>query len=128
MISANSKILIVDDMNVMRRTVANFCKKLGYSNLEVAESGAKAWIQLKSSKFDLIISDWNMPDMSGIQLLKKVRADDALKLIPFIMITAESEKHNIVEAVRSGVSAYIMKPFTFETLQEKISRLGETAA
>ena len=119
----NMKVLIVDDFATMRRIVKNILRQLGFTNISEADDGKTALQALKKEKFDLILSDWNMPEMPGIELLKAVRADDELKDIPFLMVTAEAEKGNIVEAVKLGVSNYIIKPFTAETMSEKLGKI-----
>lgn len=120
MADLNMKVLVVDDFSTMRRIVKNIIKQLGFSNVEEAEDGAQALAKLKADKFDFVISDWNMPNMTGLELLQAVRADASLKDIRFLMVTAEAEKDKIVAAVQSGVNSYILKPFTAETLKEKI--------
>jgi two-component system chemotaxis response regulator CheY len=119
----NMKVLIVDDFATMRRIVKNILRQLGFTDISEADDGKTALKALKKEKFDLILSDWNMPEMPGIELLKAVRADDELKDIPFLMVTAEAEKGNIVEAVKLGVSNYIVKPFTAETMSEKLGKI-----
>lgn len=116
-------ILIVEDFATMRRTFRNILKGLGYSNILEAEDGKAALVKLKESKVDFIISDWNMPNMTGIELLEAVRADGGTKHIPFLMVTAEALKENVVRAVQAGVSNYIVKPFTAETLGDKIQSI-----
>ncbi len=123
MADTKMKILIVDDFATMRRIVKNILKQLGYTNFVEAQDGKEALKILKSQHIDFIVSDWNMPNMSGLELLKAVRADEALKDIPFLMVTAEALKENIVEAVKAGVSNYIVKPFTAETLSKKIEKI-----
>jgi two-component system, chemotaxis family, chemotaxis protein CheY len=120
MTDLNMKILAVDDFSTMRRIVRNILRQLGYNNIAEAEDGASALEHLKQNKVDFIISDWNMPNMTGLELLKAVRADANLKDIPILLVTAEALKENVVEAVKSGVNGYIVKPFTAETLKEKI--------
>jgi two-component system chemotaxis response regulator CheY len=120
MTDLNMKILAVDDFSTMRRIVRNILRQLGYNNIAEAEDGASALEHLKQNKVDFIISDWNMPHMTGLELLKAVRADANLKDIPILLITAEALKENVMEAVKSGVNGYIVKPFTAETLKEKI--------
>lgn len=122
---AKMKILVVDDFSTMRRIVRNLLKQLGYENIEEAEDGQEAFSKLKSDTFHFIISDWNMPNMTGIELLKKVRADGDLKNLPFLMVTAESEKEKVIEAIKSGVNNYIVKPFTAEILKEKMDKILE---
>jgi two-component system, chemotaxis family, chemotaxis protein CheY len=117
------KIMVVDDMSTMRRIVKNLLKQLGFANVDEAENGQEALIKLRADKFGFVVSDWNMPVMSGIQLLKAIRADEALKAIPVLMVTAEAQKENIIEAVQAGVSNYVVKPFTAEILQEKMAKI-----
>lgn len=116
----NIKILSVDDFSTMRRIVKNLLKQLGYHNVEEAENGEAALELIREQKFDLIISDWNMPVKTGIELLRDVRADPALKDIPFLMVTAEAEKDNVLEAMEAGVNNYILKPFTAKVLEDKL--------
>ena len=117
------KILIVDDMVTMRRIVMNVLKQLGFSNIDEAENGQDGLQKLKSSKYDFVVSDWNMPVMTGIDMLRAIRADEQLKAIPVLMVTAEAQQKNLVEAVQAGVSNYIVKPFTAETMQEKLAKI-----
>lgn len=119
------KILVVDDFSTMRRIVKNILKQLGYENIEEAEDGAQAYNKLKSGGFGFVVSDWNMPNMDGLELLKKVRSDPELKGLPFLMVTAEAEKDKVIEAIKAGVSNYIVKPFTAEVLKEKMDRIFE---
>jgi two-component system chemotaxis response regulator CheY len=119
------KILVVDDFATMRKVVRNLLKQVGYENIVEAEDGVTALKVLKSQKIDLIISDWNMPNMTGLELLKAVRADDELKATPFLMVTAEALQDNVIAAVKAGVSNYIVKPFTAEVLNEKIKKIIE---
>ncbi|OPL16155.1 MAG: histidine kinase [delta proteobacterium ML8_D] len=119
------KILIVDDFATMRKVVRNLLRQIGYQNVSEAEDGVDALKQLRSQKIEFIISDWNMPNMTGIELLRAVRADNELRHLPFLMVTAESLKENVVEAVKAGVSNYIVKPFTAEVLSEKIKKILE---
>lgn len=119
----NMKILAVDDFSTMRRIVRNILRQLGYNNISEADDGVAAFEQLKQEKADFIISDWNMPNMTGLDLLKAVRADADLKDIPVLLVTAEALKENVVEAVKSGVNGYIVKPFTAETLKDKIDSI-----
>ena len=114
-------ILIVDDYKTMLRIIRNLLKQLGFGNVDEATDGQNALEQLGKKKFDLIISDWNMEPMSGLDLLKTVRANEATKAIPFIMITAESKTENVLAAKQAGVSNYIVKPFNAETLKMKMS-------
>jgi len=119
------KILVVDDFATMRKVIRNLLKQSGYENVVEAEDGLLGLKALKSQKIDFIISDWNMPNMSGLELLKSVRADEELKSLPFLMVTAEALQENVVAAVKAGVSNYIVKPFTSETLDEKIKKIME---
>ncbi len=120
-IDKGMKVLIVDDFSTMRRIVRNVLSQLGFSNLDEAEDGRAALDKLKNGSYQLVVSDWNMPKMMGIDLLKAVRADAALKTTPFLMVTAESQKENVIEAVQAGVSNYIVKPFTAETMEQKLA-------
>jgi len=119
----NMKILVVDDMSTMRRIVKNIMKQLGFANVEEAENGVDALSKLRAESFGFVISDWNMPVMTGIDLLRAIRADDKLKTIPVLMVTAEAQKENLIEAIQAGVSNYIVKPFTAEVLQEKLIKI-----
>jgi two-component system chemotaxis response regulator CheY len=119
----NMKVMIVDDFATMRRILRNILKQIGFKNIIEAEDGKHALKELKKEKVDLIMCDWNMPEMPGIELLKNVRSDDELKKIPFVMVTAEAQKDNILEAVKSGVSNYVVKPFTAETITEKLNKV-----
>ena len=115
------KILVVDDYATMRRIVRNLLGQIGHADIEEAADGSEALAKLHSGKFDLVISDWNMEPMTGLELLKQVRADSALAPLPFIMVTAESKTENVIEAKKAGVSNYIVKPFTADTLKAKIA-------
>ncbi len=118
------KILIVDDFPTMRRIVKTLLRQNGYSDFIEAEDGEEAYATLqKNPDIEFIVSDWNMPNMTGLEFLKTVRADEKFKHLPFLMVTAEAEKENIIEAVKSGVSNYVVKPFTGQTLQEKMARV-----
>ena len=117
------KILIVDDFSTMRRIVRNLLKEIGYSNAEEAEDGAVALNMLKSSKFDFVVSDINMPNMNGFELLKSIKSDDSLKAVPVLMVTAEAKKEDIVAAAQGGAAGYIVKPFTKATLEEKVQKI-----
>ena len=119
----NMKVLIVDDFATMRRILKNILKQIGFSNIAEAEDGKTALAQLKNEKFDLVLCDWNMPEMTGLELLQKVRSDDELKETPFVMVTAEAQKENILDAVKTGVSNYVVKPFTAETIGEKLKKV-----
>lgn len=119
----NMKILIVDDMATMRRIVKTVLKQLGFSNITEAENGEEGLQKLRSEEFHFVVSDWNMPVMTGIDMLRAIRADEKLKAIPVLMVTAEAQQHNLVEAVQAGVSNYIVKPFTADTMQEKLAKI-----
>lgn len=119
------KFLVVDDFSTMRRIVRNLLKELGYINAEEAEDGAVALQKLQGGGFNFVISDWNMPNMDGLQLLQAVRADPALRHLPVLMITAEAKKENIIAAAQSGASGYIVKPFTAGTLNDKLVKIFE---
>ena len=119
----NMKVLIVDDFSTMRKILRNILKQIGFANLSEAESGKSALKELKKEKFDLIMCDWNMPEMTGLELLNEVRSDDELKDTPFVMVTAEAQQENIVAAVKAGVSNYIVKPFTAETVNQKLDSI-----
>ncbi len=125
-VDKNMQVLIVDDYKTMLRIVRNLLRQLGFNNVEEATDGAAALAKARQANFGLIISDWNMEPMTGLQLLKEVRADDALKQVPFIMITAESKTENVIAAKAAGVNNYIVKPFNAETLKSKMGAvLGE---
>ena len=119
----NMKVLVVDDFATMRRIVKNILTQLGFKNVIEADDGTTALDVLKAEKIDLIISDWNMPKMTGLDLLKAVRADSSMANTPFIMVTAEAQQANIILAVKAKVSQYIVKPFTAETLAEKLQKI-----
>lgn len=122
-IDRNMKILIVDDFATMRKIVKTLFERLGFHKITEAEDGAEALAKLKADSFDFIVSDWNMPKMMGLDLLKAVRADQSLKDIPFLMITAESQKENVVQAVQAGVSNYVVKPFNQEVVETKLLQI-----
>jgi len=107
----------------MRRIVRNLLKELGFSNVEEAEDGTDALNKLRSAPFDFVVSDWNMPNMTGIELLRAIRADANLKHLPILMVTAEARKENIIEAAQAGASGYVVKPFTAATLDEKLKKI-----
>lgn len=125
MADKNLKFLVVDDFSTMRRIVRNLLKELGFANVDEAEDGVAALNKLRSSQFDFVISDWNMPNMTGIDLLIAIRADANLKSLPVLMITAEAKKENIVAAAQAGASGYIVKPFTAAVLEEKLNKIFE---
>ncbi len=117
------RVLVVDDFATMRRIIKNLLKQLGFEKIDEAEDGMKALQKLKAEGFDLVISDWNMPNMTGIELLQAVRNDPSLKALPFLMVTAEADKENVLLAIKMGVSNYIVKPFTADVLQEKLTKI-----
>ncbi len=125
MADKNMKFLVVDDFSTMRRIVRNLLKELGYTNVDEAEDGSVGLQKLKGGNFQFVVTDWNMPVMTGIELLKAIRADATLKHLPVLMITAEAKKENIVEAAQNGASGYIVKPFTAATLEEKLGKIFE---
>lgn len=122
-VNKNMRILVIDDFQTMRRIVMNLLKQLGFSNLTEADDGLTGWEKLENDEIDLIVSDWNMPGMDGFTLLQKVRADERFKHIPFIMVTAEGKRENVIAAVQAGVSNYIVKPFNAATLKEKLVKV-----
>ncbi|MEN6464107.1 MAG: response regulator [Syntrophaceae bacterium] len=124
-INKKMTILIVDDFATMRKVIRNLLKQVGYENIMEADNGEAGLAVLKSHKIDFVISDWNMPVMTGLELLKAVRADADIAKTPFLMVTAEALKENVVAAVKAGVSNYIVKPFTAEVLNEKIEKIVE---
>lgn len=117
--------LVVDDMSTMRRIVRAILKESGYDNAEEAEDGIEALKKLRSEPFDFIVSDWNMPNMDGLQMLKEIRADENLKHLPVLLVTAEAKKENIVQAAQAGADGYIVKPFTANTFAEKMEKIFE---
>jgi two-component system chemotaxis response regulator CheY len=120
------KFLVVDDFATMRRIVRGLLKELGFNNVDEAEDGVAALAKLKSESFDFVVSDWNMPNMTGIDLLRAIRADAALSHLPVLMVTAEAKKENIIEAAKAGASGYVVKPFTAATLDEKLNKIFKT--
>jgi two-component system chemotaxis response regulator CheY len=123
MADTNLKFLVVDDFSTMRRIVRNLLKELGFSNVDEAEDGVAALAKLRSTNFDFVVSDWNMPNMTGLDLLKEIRSDANLKHLPVLMVTAEAKKENIVSAAQAGASGYVVKPFTAATLEEKLNKI-----
>ncbi|MBI4714878.1 MAG: chemotaxis response regulator CheY [Nitrospirae bacterium] len=121
----NMKVLVVDDFSTMRRIVKNILRQLGFSNIEEAEDGNGALAKLRQDHFGLVVTDWNMPNMTGLDLVKAIRADAGIKDIPILMVTAEAKKENVVEAIQAGVNNYVVKPFTPETLREKLDKIFE---
>lgn len=128
MLDQNMKILVVDDFSTMRRIIKNILREIGYSNVDEADDGTTALEKLKGSKFDFVVTDWNMPNMPGIELLKAIRQDPTLKETPVLMVTAEAAKENVVTAVQAGVNNYIVKPFTAAALKERIDLILGKAA
>jgi two-component system chemotaxis response regulator CheY len=124
----NAKILIVDDYSTMRRIVKNLLHDLGYSNTSEADDGRTAWPLLQSGDFDFVVTDWNMPGMTGIDLLRAIRSDPKLAKTPVLMVTAEAQRDQIIEAAQAGVNGYIIKPFTAVTLKEKIDKIFQRLA
>ena len=124
-VNQGMKILIVDDFSTMRTIVKDLLRELGFSHFEEAEDGDKAWSMIQEESYDFIVCDWNMPNMSGLELLKKVRNESMVKEIPFLLISAEAKRSQIIEATESGVNGYIVKPFTAATLNEKIYSIFE---
>ena len=120
---AELKFLVVDDFSTMRRIVRNLLKELGHANVEEAEDGVDALTKLRGTKFDFVVSDLNMPNMNGFELLRQIRADAALKALPVLLVTAEAKKEDIVTAAQIGASGYIVKPFTKATLEEKLGKI-----
>jgi two-component system chemotaxis response regulator CheY len=120
------KFLVVDDFSTMRRIVRNLLKELGFTNVQEAEDGVDALNKLRGGDFDFVVSDWNMPNMTGIDLLRAIRADATLKHLPVLMVTAEAKRENIIEAAQAGASGYVVKPFTAGTLDEKLKKIFQT--
>ena len=117
------KFLVVDDFSTMRRIVKNLLQELGYANIEEADDGATALPMLQAGDFDFLITDWNMPGMPGLDLIKAVRGDAKLAKMPVLMLTAEAKREQIIEAAQAGVNGYVIKPFTAETLKEKLDKI-----
>ncbi len=121
----NMKILIVDDFSTMRRIIKNLLRDLGFTNTSEADDGLTALPMLQSGNFDFLVTDWNMPGMNGIDLLRAVRADERLKNLPVLMVTAEAKRDQIIEAAQAGVNGYVVKPFTAQALKDKIEKIFE---
>ena len=121
----NMKILIVDDFSTMRRIIKNLLRDLGYNNTHEADDGNTALPMLKNGDYQFVVTDWNMPGMQGIDLLKAIRLDDKLKHLPVLMVTAEAKREQIIEAAQAGVNGYVVKPFTAQALKEKIEKIFE---
>jgi two-component system chemotaxis response regulator CheY len=126
--SSQLRFLVVDDFSTMRRIVKNLLQELGYANVQEADDGSSALPMLKSGNFDFVITDWNMPQLPGLELLKAVRADPKLTHLPVLMVTAEAKREQIVEAAQAGVSGYVIKPFTAQTLGEKLAKILQARA
>lgn len=124
----NLRFLVVDDFSTMRRIVRNLLKELGFHNVEEAEDGVVALKKLREGGFDFVVSDWNMPNMDGLTMLQNVRADESLKHLPVLMVTAEAKKENIIAAAQAGANGYIVKPFTSATLDEKLNKILQNMA
>ncbi len=122
-VDKNMRVLVVDDFQTMRRIIINLLKQLGFTNIVEAADGQQAFDKLEDDNIDLVISDWNMPNKTGMEFLKEVRASEKYKQLPFIMVTAEGKRENVVAAVQAGVSNYIVKPFNAQTLKEKLSKV-----
>ncbi len=118
-------ILVVDDFPTMRRIVRSLLKELGFTNVEEAEDGQEAVTKLKGGDVEFVVSDWNMPNLDGLEMLKQIHADDGMKALPVLMVTAEAKKENIVAAAQAGANGYIVKPFTAATLEEKLNKIFE---
>ena len=123
MADPNTRFLVVDDFSTMRRIIRNLLKELGFSNVEEAEDGVQALGILRGGGIQFVISDWNMPNMTGIDLLRQIRADETLKNLPVMMVTAEAKKENIIAAAQAGASGYVVKPFTAAILDEKLNKI-----
>jgi len=121
----NMKILVVDDFSTMRRIIKNLLRDLGFTNTDEADDGTTALPMLQTGKYDFLVTDWNMPGMTGIDLLRAVRADDSIKTMPILMVTAEAKRDQIVAAAQAGVNGYVVKPFTAAVLKEKIEKIFE---
>ena len=119
----NMKILIVDDFSTMRRIIRNILKQLEFINVEEAEDGSVAFEKLKEADYDLLITDWNMPNMSGLDLLKEIRANEKLEDLKILLVSAEAEKENIIQAAQAGANEYVVKPFTADILGQKINKI-----
>lgn len=122
----DTRFLVVDDFSTMRRIVRNLLKELSFVNVQEAEDGVEALKKLHADQFDFVVSDWNMPNMTGLELLQAIRADAKLKHLPVLMVTAEAKKENIIAAAQAGASGYVVKPFTAATLDEKLKKIFQT--
>jgi two-component system chemotaxis response regulator CheY len=119
----NMKFLVVDDFSTMRRIIRNLLKELEFTNVDEAEDGLIGLNKLRGGGFDFVVSDWNMPNMTGIDMLRNIRADAAIKHLPVLMVTAEAKKENIIEAAQAGADGYVVKPFTAAVLEEKLNKI-----
>ena len=124
-VNKNMRILVVDDFSTMRRIIKNLLTDLGYTNISEADDGSTALVALNQGNFDFVVTDWNMPGTTGIELLKAIRADARLKTLPVLMVTAEAKREQISEAAQAGVNGYVIKPFTAQTLEEKLGKIFE---
>ncbi|ASK34774.1 chemotaxis response regulator CheY [Alloalcanivorax mobilis] len=123
MVDKNMSILVVDDFPTMRRIVRSLLKELGFTNVDEAEDGQEALAKLRGGNIEFVVSDWNMPNLDGLEMLKQIRADEAMKSLPVLMVTAEAKKDNIIAAAQAGANGYIVKPFTAATLEEKLDKI-----
>ena len=121
----NMSILVVDDFPTMRRIVRSLLKELGFENVEEAEDGQEALTKLRAGGFEFVVSDWNMPNLDGLEMLKEIRQDPKLSSLPVLMVTAEAKKENIIAAAQAGANGYVVKPFTAATLEEKLNKIFE---
>ena len=128
MVQKNIKILVVDDFPTMRRIIKNLLKDLGYENVDEAEDGQMGLEKLRNGNFEFVVSDWNMPNLDGLGMLKQIRADANLSSLPVLMVTAEAKKENIIAAAQAGANGYVVKPFTAATLEEKLNKIFEKMA
>jgi two-component system chemotaxis response regulator CheY len=119
------KILVVDDFPTMRRIIKNLLKDIGYENVDEADDGVMALEKLRNSEFDLLVTDWNMPNMDGLALVQTIRADPYMESLPILMVTAEAKKENVMAAAQAGANGYVIKPFTAATLEDKVNRIFE---
>ncbi|QIL91889.1 chemotaxis protein CheY [Microbulbifer harenosus] len=125
MMDKTMKILVVDDFPTMRRIIRSLLKELGFNNVDEAEDGQEGLAKVNSGGFEFVVSDWNMPNLNGLDMLKQIRANAATSALPVLMVTAEAKKENIVAAAQAGANGYIVKPFTAATLEEKLNKIFE---
>jgi len=128
MLDLSLKVLVVDDFSTMRRIIKNLLKQIGYKDIDEAEDGVQALSKLQDGGYGLVVSDWNMPNMDGLEMLKAVRQNPAIKNIPVLMVTAEAEKEKVITAIQAGVNNYVVKPFTGEILKEKLDKIFDRIA